>query len=105
MLFHLFCWAAVAVPCLLLGVFIERRSCPTHSISGADHAIVSFYIGLVSLSAILLALSLLLPVSPIALALIIAGILALTLFDENSLKESTSFGLSLLNRRTVAGVA
>src|SRR5690348_6671301 len=104
MLFHLFCWLAVGFPALLLGIFVERHSSPSQSIPYLDRCIVSLYIGLVLLSSTLLALSLLVPLSPIVLALTVTLILALTLTDKGTLKEWTYIGSRLLNRRTVAGM-
>ncbi len=105
MLFHLFCWAVVGLPALLLGIFIERHSSPGQSIPYLDRGIVSLYIGLVLLSSALLALSLLVPLSPIVLALTLALVLTLTLTDKGTLKECTDLGSRLLNRRSMIGVS
>jgi GH18 family chitinase len=105
MLFHLLCWVAVGLPCLLLGSFIKLYSSPAESSSSPDHAIVSLYIGLVLMSSVLLALSLIVPVSPILLALIVISILGLTLSDEHTRQQFTRFHSRLMNRRTLAGMA
>src|SRR3954465_6957108 len=104
MLLHLFCWAVVGVPCILLGIFVQQLSRPAPTAPGADRVIVALYLGLVLLSTGLLALSLLVPLSPIVLAIISLCILARTLSHEGTLKECAPL-FSLMDRRILAGLA
>jgi hypothetical protein len=95
----------VGVPCLMLGNFIEGRSAFIQCISHAERAMISLYLGLILLSSVLLAVSLVFPLAPVELGAIITLILAFTLFGEQTRKRFLQFGSPLLNRPILAGMA
>ncbi len=101
MIFHLCCWVLVGVPCVLLGELIEEKAGDVRLAGIPDRLIVALFSGLGLLSTFLLALSLVMPVTPVALGLVLGLIIVVTLSRQALRKEIGRVCSSLLNAKVL----
>ena len=105
MLFHLLCWAMVVPPALLVGLYVEKIAGHTQTDPSVDRTVVAIYTGLLLLSGPLLALSLLVPISPLVFVILLALVVLFTLSDKETRRSFSAAVSKLLNLQVIAGMA
>lgn len=86
MIFHLCCWLLVGVPCILLGELVEHLTGDVRFTPRPERLIMALFLGLGLLSSFLLALSLLTPVTPVALGFIL-GLTTIVALSRQALRK------------------